>query len=131
MRRDTCGGKRRPDRAYNHFDKAVTRDETANHHVITGIDETACADVGQLGIGALIQIISFYQSYPSRVVLAAQDRGVTRVIGRQGRHNGRFQVVPRWNAGRFNFALLTIFPVIIESDGGPLLSCTSKLCAHQ
>jgi hypothetical protein len=28
----------------------------ANHHVITGIDETACADVGQLGIGAFTVI---------------------------------------------------------------------------
>jgi hypothetical protein len=40
----------------------------ANHHVITGIDETACADVGQLGIGAFTII--------ARVRLSDQTREV-------------------------------------------------------
>ena len=113
--------QRRPDGAHDHVHVPgpPAQDETTDHHIAPGLDETTGADVRQSRVGRLVQIVDFDHADTGPSIFPAHDHRVSGVVRRQRPDNGGLQIVGWRNGGRFNLSLLAAavrvnFPVVIR-----------------
>ena len=90
--------------------------QSADQDVVSRLDQPARGNVRQLGIDRPVQIVRFHHSDAGPVVHSAHDGGVSGIVGRQDRHDGRFQIVARRNGSRNDLRLLIAPPVVVGSN---------------
>lgn len=98
------------------FGSAAIEDEAADHGVIARLDETASADVGQLGVRGGVEVVGFDEADAGAAILAAEDGGVACACCGKGGDDGGFQVLGRRDAGGFDLGLLGFLPVVVAEN---------------
>ena len=112
-------GERWADAAHSHSRvvRASTQDKPADHDVVPCFHEAARADVGQLRIRRLVEIVGFDDSDAAGVILSGQRR---RVIagGKTSEHDG-LAAIARLEGTSFKLRTSrTVEPVVVVLDGG-------------
>src|SRR6266567_5040649 len=92
----------------------VAGDESPNQHIGAGPDLRAGANIGEPGIGSLIQVIHFCQGDAGSSILTGHDGSV--ISSREGGDERRFLVVRWGETGPCNLRLLCIFPVVVSHN---------------
>ena len=96
------------DRAHDHPQRILPQhNQSADQDVVPRLHQAARGNVRQLRIDRLIQIVRFHHSDAGPVVHPAHDGRVSGVVRRQGRHDGRFQIVAWRNCRRDDLRFLT------------------------
>ena len=102
-------------------------DQSADQDVVSGLDQAARGNVRQLRIYRLVQIVHFHHPDARPVVHPAHDGGIGRTVCRQGRHDGRFQIVARRYAGGDDLRFLSSgAPVVVGRMRPPEESRSSR-----
>src|SRR5881392_410748 len=92
----------------------VAGDESPNQHIGAGPDLCAGANIGEPGIGSLIQVIDFCQGDAGPSILTADDGSV--ISSREGGDERRFLVVGWGETGPGNLRLLRILPIVVSHN---------------
>src|ERR1700686_458797 len=82
---DTGTSQRWSKRAHNHLCAPTARtsyNQPADHDVITCVDKSTCADVRQLRVRRLRQIVNLHQAHARSAILAGKDSGVSPGVKR-------------------------------------------------
>src|SRR4030095_7005794 len=88
--------------------------KTSDHDVVARLYKAACARVGQGRYRGGVEIVGFDQPDAGAAILSSQNDGVLSRIER-GNDRG-FEIVGRLEAGRFDFAFLRVFPVVVAHE---------------
>src|ERR1700686_749423 len=112
---NACDGNRWSQCAHNHFGSpasATADDQPADHDVVTRVNKTSRADVRQLGICALRQIVNLNKPNTRSPILAGKD---SRVSPRTKRYQDcRLQVVRRRNCRGPDVSFLRLAGLIVD-----------------
>ena len=116
--------ERRTNGAQEDAGAAASDNKTTNHDVVAGLDKAASADVDQLGVGRLIQIVRFNERYAGAAVFSADDRGV--IAGIEHGNDGRFEIIGRRDAVAMISASCVSFQLLFVTTT-LVGSCSSRI----
>src|SRR5205085_11573972 len=95
--------------------RVPAENETADHHIVPGLDKPAGADVCQLRIYRLVIVVHFHQPNAGGLSLAGED-GRVRARGERC-HNHGFAVVTRLENTSFDLtSFRAVFPIVVRRD---------------